>query len=191
MVVANLDLTKPLIKTVPDILSAEECAQWIERIKSAGPEAATINTARGPRIDSGARNNRRVMLDDLEAARELFVRVKAHAPQEIRGMVLSGVNERLRCYEYQPGQRFAPHSDGAFVRQVGEQSLYTFMVYLNEDFEGGETVFLVEPEKSIKPQTGMGLLFQHPIIHEGAEVTRGVKYVVRTDLMYSARSVAG
>jgi prolyl 4-hydroxylase len=131
------------------------------------------------------------MLDDTEAARGLFERVKDHAPQEIRGMVLSGINERLRCYEYQPGQRFAPHSDGAFVRQAGEQSLYTFMVYLNEDFEGGATAFLVQPEKSIKPQTGMGLLFQHPIIHEGAEVAKGVKYVVRTDLMYSARSVAG
>ncbi len=46
------------------------------------------------------------------------------------------------------------------------------MVYLNEEFEGGETVFFVEPEKSIKPRAGMGLLFQHPIIHEGAEVTK-------------------
>jgi len=99
-------------------------------------------------------------------------------------MEFVGVNERLRCYEYQVGQRFAPHSDGIFVRNTAEQSFYTFMVYLNEDFEGGETGFLVEPEKIIKPQTGMGLLFQHPIIHEGCEVKKGVKFVLRTDLMY-------
>ncbi len=58
------------------------------------------------------------------------------------------------------------------------------MVYLNENFEGGETAFLVDPEKIIKPQTGMGLIFQHPIIHEGCEVAKGVKFVLRTDLMY-------
>ncbi|HKX28734.1 MAG TPA: 2OG-Fe(II) oxygenase, partial [Blastocatellia bacterium] len=87
-------------------------------------------------------------------------------------------------YEYQAGQYFAPHSDRAFVRNETERSWYTFMIYLNEGFKGGETVFLVEPEKSIRPQTGMGLLFQHPIIHAGAEVTEGVKYAIRTDLMY-------
>ena len=124
------------------------------------------------------------MLDDPKEAQKLFERVKDRVPDEIHAMRLSGINERLRCYEYQVGQRFAPHSDGAFIRDEIEQSWYTFMVYLNEEFEGGETVFFVEPEKSIKPQTGMGLLFQHPIIHEGAEVTNGTKYVIRTDLMY-------
>jgi hypothetical protein len=59
------------------------------------------------------------------------------------------------------------------------------MVYLNEKFEGGETVFFVEPEVIIKPRAGSALLFQHPIIHEGSEVRAGVKYVVRTDLMYA------
>ncbi|MEN3327084.1 MAG: hypothetical protein V7638_1891 [Acidobacteriota bacterium] len=62
------------------------------------------------------------------------------------------------------------------------------MVYLNEEFEGGETIFLVEPEVIIKPRAGSALLFQHPIIHEGSEVRAGVKYVVRTDLMYATRS---
>ncbi|HSG70719.1 MAG TPA: hypothetical protein VLA12_09915, partial [Planctomycetaceae bacterium] len=61
---------------------------------------------------------------------------------------------------------------------------YQDLVYLNDDFEGGETNFIVEPEVSIKPETGMGLMFQHPLLHEGAEVTSGVKYVARTDLMY-------
>lgn len=33
-------------------------------------------------------------------------------------------------------------------------------------------------------QVRLGVVFQHPIIHEGAEVLSGVKYVARTDLMY-------
>jgi prolyl 4-hydroxylase len=58
------------------------------------------------------------------------------------------------------------------------------IIYLNEGFEGGETIFFVEPEVVIRPRTGAGLFFQHPIIHEGAMVTSGTKYAVRTDLMY-------
>jgi saccharopine dehydrogenase (NAD+, L-lysine-forming) len=29
-----------------------------------------------------------------------------------------GVNERFRCYRYEPGQRFAPHYDGAYQRSA-------------------------------------------------------------------------
>lgn len=184
MIAAELDLEKPLIVELPAVFTAAECADWIARIQSAGTEVATINTKRGNQVDSQIRNNRRVIFDDSEWANTLFERVKDQVPQTIHDMSLAGVNERLRCYEYQPGHRFAPHSDGAFIRDEGERSWYTYMVYLNEGFEGGETLFFVEPEVVITPKAGAALIFQHPIIHEGSEVNAGVKYVVRTDLMY-------
>jgi prolyl 4-hydroxylase len=184
MINTELDFDKPLIFEIPVVLTQEECIQWIERIRTKGTEPAPINTRRGNTVDSQIRNNRRVMFDQSEWANTLFERVKHQVPVGIHGMALAGVNERLRCYEYQAGQRFAPHSDGAFVRSEDERSWYTFMVYLNENFEGGETVFFVEPEVVIKPRAGAGLLFQHPIIHEGSEVSSGIKYVLRTDLMY-------
>ena len=184
MIQSQLDLTKPFIQTIEELFSDLECSQWIEKIKAAGTDFAPINTPTGAEINQDVRNNRRVIFDDEHLARELFQKIESFAPMEIHGRKLAGVNERIRCYEYQPGQRFAPHSDGAFTRNETEQSFYTFMIYLNDDFEGGETAFLVNPEKIIKPRTGMALLFQHPIIHEGCEVTKGVKFVVRTDLMY-------
>ena len=184
MIAAELDLEKPLIVELPAVFTAAECADWIARIQSAGTEVATINTKRGSQVDSQIRNNRRVIFDDRDWANTLFERVKDQVPQTIHDMSLAGVNERLRCYEYQPGHRFAPHSDGAFIRDEGERSWYTYMVYLNEGFEGGETLFFVEPEVVITPKAGAALIFQHPIIHEGSEVNAGVKYVVRTDLMY-------
>ena len=184
MIASELDLTKPFIFELPDVLTPEECRSWIKRIQSIGTEAATINSARGAQVDSQIRNNRRVIIDDREWARLLFERVEGNVPPEIHGMKVEGVNERLRCYEYEVGHRFAPHSDGAFVRDDNERSCYTYMVYLNEEFEGGETRFFVEPEVVIKPKTGAALFFQHPIIHEGSEVHSGVKYVLRTDLVY-------
>lgn len=77
------------------------------------------------------------------------------------------------------------HFDGAFVRDDHEQSLVSFLVYLNDGFEGGETVF-PQIVRTIVPRAGMALLFQHRVLHEGAPVRSGVKYVLRSDLMYRA-----
>ncbi|MCI0661328.1 MAG: 2OG-Fe(II) oxygenase [Acidobacteria bacterium] len=178
------DYTAPLILTITSVLTSEECSYWIDRIKDEGTQPAPINTFRGQVVSAQVRGNRRVMFDDPGWAEILFDRVRTEAPLRIHGMQLSGVNERLRCYEYRVGQHFAPHRDGVFVRDDNEYSCYTYMVYLNEGFAGGETLFFVEPEKIIVPKTGMGLLFQHPIIHAGCEVKTGTKYAIRTDLMY-------
>ncbi len=180
----NLDKDQSYIFTVPGVLTPEDCRQLIDRIEEEGPRTAPINTIGGPRVNLTVRNNERIMFDDPELAADLLSRVKGRVPKQIHGMVLCGVNERFRCYRYKPGMRFAPHSDGAFFRSDTEQSWYTFMVYLNEEFEGGQTTFLVEPPVSISPETGMALFFQHPLIHEGSVVTTGVKYVLRTDVMY-------
>ena len=60
-------------------------------------------------------------------------------------------------------------------------SLLTFMVYLNAGYKGGATRF--EAAKAIG-QLGLALVFHHGLIHEGSEVTAGVKYALRLDVMY-------
>ncbi len=180
----EVDREQPYIIKLPNLLSSSECSELVTRIELLGPEVATINTYSGVAVKTDVRNNDRVIFDDEELGQKLLNRIRDKAPKKIHGRSLVGINERFRCYRYEPGMRFAPHKDGAFHRSECEQSFYTFLVYLNEAFEGGNTTFVTEPEISIKPKTGMGLLFQHPIIHEGSVVTAGVKYVARTDLMY-------
>ena len=185
----ELDRQQKYIFTLEDVLSSSECEQLISRIESLGPTTAPINTAMGTTVKLGVRNNERVMFDDESLAQDLYMRIKQLLPQTIHGMNICGFNERFRGYRYQQGMRFAPHSDGAFIRNDDEQSWYTFIAYLNQDFEGGNTTFLVKPEVSIEPHTGMALLFQHPLIHEGSEVTQGTKYVLRSDIMYRTPSI--
>ena len=48
--------------------------------------------------------------------------------------------------------------------------------------EGGTTSLHLNEQ--IQPKCGRALLFQHRQLHEGREVTSGVKYVPRTDVMY-------
>ncbi|QDE89190.1 2OG-Fe(II) oxygenase [Myxococcus xanthus] len=174
----------PLVIVLGDLLSAEECAALIERIEAEGPTAAPITTSAGFVMRPDIRNNSRVMFDDVLLAQTLFERAAPHVPHRLEHeWTLCGANERLRCYRYDVGEYFAPHFDGAFVRTRDERSLLTFMVYLNECPGGGATNFL-SLGHSVTPRTGSALLFNHRLLHEGATVTQGRKYALRTDLMY-------
>ncbi len=80
-----------------------------------------------------------------------------------------------------------PHRDGHYVRSPEEISLLTFMVYLNDGYEGGYTRFDLPNSADavvIEPKAGSALVFAHPYLHEGQTVQSGVKYVLRTDVMY-------
>lgn len=178
-----VDLSRPLAFTLDGVLSPSECRSLIARIEAAGPQIAPVSLPGGPVVDLGIRNNTRVMFDDPALAALLYARVVACLPETISGSRVVGANERLRCYRYTAGQRFAPHYDGAFARNAEERSKLTFIVYLNDEFTGGETA-MIDLDDVIEPRTGRALLFQHAILHEGCEVTSGVKYAVRSDIMY-------
>lgn len=179
----SLDLSSNLAWTLPAVLSREECAATIARIEALGPTDAPITTASGFELRPDVRNNQRVVLDDVALAATLFARIVHSLPATLAGGVPVGANERFRCYRYTPGQRFAPHYDGAFVRSADERSELTLMVYLNHTFAGGATRFHDHGVTAV-PVTGSALLFQHAMLHEGCVVTDGVKYVLRSDVMF-------
>lgn len=170
---------------IHDFLSAQECKEFIARGEAAGFDAAPVTTFEGPRMLTDIRNNSRVIVEDAELAAKIFDRARQFLPAQIRPFWnLSGFNERWRYYRYDSGERFAPHYDGAFRRSDNERSQLTFMLYLNDDFTGGETRFYDEPAVDVRPVRGQALVFVHRKLHEGAAITTGRKYVLRTDVMY-------
>lgn len=179
----ELDSTRLFV--IHSFLTPEECAALIERSEALGYCDAPITTSQGFVLRKDIRNNERVMIDDVELAERLFERAKPLLPAEWYGWMLAGLNERFRFYRYDPGQYFAPHTDGYFERDNGERSHLTFMMYLNEGFEGGETSFgRIQDRVHVVPKTGMALIFYHGLVHEGAPVLQGRKYVIRSDVMY-------
>lgn len=170
--------------TVPGVFAAAECADTIAQIERLGFTDAPITTAVGFVMRPDIRNNTRVMFDDHDLAATLFTRLGGAIPARLHGRRAVGVNERFRCYRYEPGQRFAPHYDGAYQRSATERSELTLMVYLNDDFTGGKTTFH-DFDADVTPRTGAALLFQHSLLHEGCIVKSGVKYVLRSDVMYA------
>jgi prolyl 4-hydroxylase len=179
------NLKNDRVFVIRDFLSPEECAAHIAATEAVGFRDAPITTSAGFVMRKDIRNNERVILDDVDLADRLYDRARPLLPPTWGRYVLCGLNERFRFYRYGPGQRFAPHYDGYFARDNGEESLLTFMVYLNDDFEGGTTNFLEEkPPLVVKPEAGMALVFVHQQLHEGASVLAGQKYVLRSDVMY-------
>lgn len=180
------NLKGDLVFVLHEFLSPEECRQYIELSEGEGFDDAPITTSVGFTIRKNVRNNTRVMIDDTDLANSLWGRAKEHMPPEWWYRKPVGLNERFRFYRYEPGQRFVAHSDGAFDRGNGERSELSFLIYLNEEFTGGETVFCSKEKTRVRPVTGMALVFEHRQLHEGAVVEKGTKYVMRTDVMYSA-----
>ena len=68
-----------------------------------------------------------------------------------------------------------------------------FLIYLNDDFEGGETTFYLPGASRlhayrVRPRAGAVLCFPQSntasLLHEGSAVTRGRKYVIRRRAAY-------
>ena len=146
----------------------------------------------------------------------LFARCRAHLPPRLGGHEPSGLNGHLRCFRYpdQPGAVYRPHIDGSWPRSgldtsgaysqdevelhskpgAGGRSRLTFLVYLNEDFEGGATSFYLPAATGgleahcVQPRAGAVLCFPQgntaSLVHEGSQVTRGIKWVIRTDVLF-------
>jgi hypothetical protein len=187
IMITKESLDADCIFTIRNFFAPSECDSCIAQSEQAGYEEATITTAAGFVLDKEVRDNARLILDDPELAVRLWQRAEPFLPRRIRNWQVIGFNERFRFYRYDPGQKFAPHWDGFFRRDNGEQSQLTFMVYLNDDFTGGETKFYLDngmPRLDVKPERGMALVFVHRQLHEGAAVIAGRKYVLRTDVMY-------
>jgi len=177
------------IYTVSNFLSHGECQSLIQIGESLGFEEL-FNT------NPNYRTNTRVVVDDEAFAKSLFDRVRHIIPERrdsIDGSSWRAIscNDHFRLCKYVPGQFFSKHEDSYFARTEDEVSFYTVNIYLNEEFENGATRFFDndsdQPYAKYKPLTGSALIFEHfteSLMHDGEEVQDGVKYLLRTDVMY-------
>lgn len=86
-------------------------------------------------------------------------------------------HEGYNMLKYSGGQEYKAHADGT----TGTGRAISAIVYLNNEFEGGEVEFVNFGIK-IKPEPGMLLLFPstYPYTHIAHPVTSGTKYALVT-----------
>ncbi|MDP4217032.1 MAG: 2OG-Fe(II) oxygenase [Bacteroidota bacterium] len=169
------------IFTIDGFWTQGECERFMARSEEIGYQPATVETEKGQKIVETVRNNNRILYEDLTLAENLWQKLKPYAPVRIGNSKAVGLNELFRFYKYQAGQEFKRHRDQSFIRNEIEASYYTFMIYLNDNYEGGETKF---DTQTVKPKQGTALIFFHDLEHEGGLVRTGIKYVLRTDIMF-------
>lgn len=120
-----------------------------------------------------------------------------------------GLNPRLRVLRYDAVDNdvFDPHFDvttfangddkgepaciNINTRQSCQSSLLTVLVYLNQGFVGGETMFLdysnvANNPRSVVPVTGSIAVFEHGLYHSGSPLMDGTKYILRTDILFES-----
>lgn len=44
------------------------------------------------------------------------------------------------------------------------------------------------PIRSVRPQQGTAVIFNHDVVHSGTEVKSGMKYIVKTEIMFRRTS---
>ncbi len=191
--VGHFDFVQPLLRVVPSLFSQEECAQILLSTERVDWLPATINGQTGRVIDRPLRDSSTAVMRDPALADTLYQRVRGTVPSIMNveepstgqrvSMEPVGVFLPLRVYRYEKGQRFGLHQDQSYTREDGARSLLTLLVYLNDDFTGGETDFPEQNER-ISPRTGNALWFQHMLLHAGRAVTEGAKFVLRSDVLY-------
>lgn len=171
--------------TVEAMLSAAECEALIALAERHGFESAGVRSADGAqKAMPHVRNNERVVFESADWVGLLWQRLAAIGLPELDGQTAVGLPRLLRFYKYWPGQRFRMHKDGPW-NEDGLASKLTLLVYLNHGFVGGDTDFR---QFRVAPRTGDALLFVHDTWHEGAAVEAGVKYALRSDVMYAPRA---
>jgi len=200
-------------------LTPRECEQLLGVSEAMGyTEDAAVSLGRDVRHNETCA----WIADDATIQGHIFERVKHLLPAEVGGGAVAGLNQRWRLYKYGEQDIFRPHTDGAWSGSAvvngrlqqdafGDRySQLTFLIYLNDDFEGGATTFFLSEDtqcdvtggsrggsgggrkkvsRGVKVAQGSVLCFfhgQHPLspLHEGSLVTSGTKYVARSDVLY-------
>ncbi len=176
----KIELNKEVV-IIENFIDEVACLDFIQWSEQMGYEEAKVNIHGQQVMMKNIRDNKRLLFTNFDLAAQIFERIKPFVPETIGLANACGLNELFRFYKYEPGEKFKRHRDGSYQRNEKEFSLLTLLIYLNQDFEGGSTSF---NDAVYQPQTGAAMLFTHAVLHQGDEVLKGVKYVLRTDVMY-------
>jgi len=175
---------------IEEFFDDDMCDEWIERAEDEGFATAPVHTPEGERVAVHIRDCGEVVFHDEGAADRLAAALEEAMNEELAAGFI-GVHPRPRVFKYVEDQAFAPHTDMTIEADDGRsRSRYTFLVYLNEPLEGGQTTFPVEWDDgdalAVDPIPGRGVLFEHDIMHAGAPVISGEKYILRADVLYES-----
>lgn len=176
------------LSLINNVFSDEECSNLIIHSEKIGFVQASsyIDKLKKEHFFLEIRKSLRCIIDSVNFAKILYKRISHVVPNNYNNMTFCEINPRFRFLKYTSGDHFAKHTDEHYKNDKNEISLITVLIYLNDDYEGGSTTFLFDDSTqiSITPKIGLICLMDQNILHEVPNITNGIKYVIRTELMY-------
>jgi prolyl 4-hydroxylase len=161
-------------------LSAAECA-YLRAVAEPGLQpSVVVDPATRRMVPNPARTSDAAMFGVF--GEDLVVNALNRRMAALSGTALAQ-GEPLQVLRYRPGTEYKPHIDA--LPAEPNQRILTLLVYLSEDYEGGETHF-PRTGLSFRGRAGDALLFRNSdahgrpdpmALHAGLPVTSGVKYL--------------
>jgi hypothetical protein len=181
----------PRIVTLEGLLPHDFCAHWISHTAPKLSAAHVYDAEKGGRRTHGMRSNTGAGFSLLETDMVMHL-CRARIASAIKRPVQ--FQEAPNVLHYAVGETFSAHFDYLapenpnFQQPLATlgQRVCTALVYLNDDFDAGETRFL-ELDRSIRCRTGGLLAFDNvdsngavdpKTLHEGVAPTRGEKWLL-------------
>ena len=189
---ANVLSDDPRVSTFPGFTTPEVCEVLIS-LAAGRLEPARVYDPIGKKDIVDAHRNNTVANFGIDAVEVIHVLVQERMAAAC-GMPLRHFEAPTELH-YFPGEQIANHYDFVDPKSTDDyageiarngQRLITFILYLNDDYEGGETAFPTLGF-SHKGQVGEGIYFVNALpdmqpdlrmLHAGRPTTRGEKWIV-------------
>lgn len=174
-----MEISGKFIRVVDNLLTETECLELIKQLDNK------LET-----VDRGIAIYDRSILKSDEWAKKIYERIFSYIPEEIRYNF--GINNHFRFAKYHKNGHFDLHQDGFNQDDKGRRTIYTVNIFLNSEFKGGETDFLLDDKVTLairaNPKAGRGVIFDRNIWHRGnyvddLENKKCYKYLLRTDVV--------
>lgn len=181
----------PLIRSFPDFLSPPVCQWLIERARPLLSRALVYDGVAKKTLAHPTRTNNAAMFNLLDA--DFICVLMERRICRCLGVPF-GHLEPPAVLHYEEGREISTHFDFVdpkvpnYEEEIARrgQRIVTFLVYLNDDYSGGETEF-PRLDISHKGRAGEGLFFSNALpdgssdlrsLHAGRRTTRGEKWIV-------------
>jgi prolyl 4-hydroxylase len=182
----RLDNPRFALYALDDFMSAQECAD-LEALMAPRLKPSIVSHAYD---DAAFRTSSTAELWNVREPLVLAIDERICRTLGIR----PAYSEGIQAQRYEVGQQFKPHRDcfepgtNTYQRLAGMRGnrTWTFMVYLNDDLQGGATHF-TDIGHSVQPKRGMALLWNNLLedgspnkatTHCGEPVTHGHKAII-------------
>jgi prolyl 4-hydroxylase len=181
----------PLIKTFTELLPAPVC-RWLIRLSNNRLKPALVYDSENKRnYLSKTRTN---SIAEFNLIENEFLHFLIQKKMSIACNIPMKQMEGTAILHYKPGEEISEHFDFVdpnlpnYEQEIRDngQRIITFLIYLNEEYEGGETAF-TELDLSYKGQTGDGIYFVNALPdgssdlrtkHAGRPTSSGEKWIV-------------